>query len=231
MKDPIRIVIAEDHPIVREALSNLIAKEPSIELMAEAKDGEEALALIEQRRPDIALLDISMGQPDAGFEVARKLREMKAPVKVIFMSGQDYSEAVLRDFVHRARELDAAGFVVKAGSSAEIIDGIKQVAAGRQYFSGRLTSYLIDLRDRAAAMTRQYPGLAQLTGKDRQILFLLSEAKTSKEIAAELGVSPRTVENHLSEIRGKLELKGHNHLLKFAIEHKAELLMVSSPRE
>lgn len=231
MKNPIRIVIAEDHPIVREALRNLIAKDSSITLVAEAKDGEEALALIEQHQPDIALLDISMGRPDAGFEVAQRLLEMKLPVKVIFMSGQDYSEGLLRGFVHRARELDAAGFIVKAGSSAEIIDSIKQVAAGRQYFSGRLTSYLIDLRDRAAAIKQQYPGLGELTEKERHILPLLGEAKTSKEIAAELGISPRTVENHLNDIRGKLKLKGRNHLLKFAIEHKAELLTLNSPRK
>lgn len=231
MKNPIRIVIAEDHPIVRQALRDLIAKEPSIELVAEARDGEEALALIEQHRPEIALLDISMGRPDAGFEVARRLREQKLPVKVIYMSGQDYSDAVLRDFVRRARETDAAGFIVKAGASAEIIDSIKQVAAGQRYFSGRLTSFLIDLSDRAAAMKQQYPGLGELTEKERQILLLLGEAKTGKEIAAELGVSPRTVENHLSDIRGKLELKGHNHLLKFAIEHKAELLTAGSPKE
>jgi DNA-binding NarL/FixJ family response regulator len=231
VKNPIRIIIAEDHPIMQEALRNLIAKEQSIELVAEAKDGEEALALIEQLRPEIVLLDISMGRPDAGFEVASRQRERKLPVKTIFMSGQDYSEAVLRDFVRRARELDAAGFVLKAGSSAEIIDSIKQVADGRQYFSGRLTPYLIDLRDRAAAIKRQFPGLAELTEKERQILPLLSEAKTSKEIAAELGVSHRTVENHLSDIRGKLGLKGHNHLLKFAIEHKAELLITDNSGE
>jgi DNA-binding NarL/FixJ family response regulator len=231
MKNPIRLLIADDSHFVREALRSLIAKEPSIELVAEARDGEEALALIEQRRPDVALLDISMRRPDDGFEVARKLRQMKLPVKVIYLSGQDYSAALLREFVHRALELGAAGFVVKSGSSEEIIESIKAVVEGRRHFSGRLTPYLLDLRDRAAAIEPQYPNLRELTDLDYRILLLLAEAKTSKEIAAELGLSPRTVENHLSDIRDKLDLKGHHLLMKFAIEHKTELLAMISSRE
>lgn len=231
MKNPIRLLIADDSHFVREALRSLIAKEPSIELVAEARDGEEALALIEQRRPDVALLDISMRRPDDGFDVARKLRQMKLPVKVIYLSGQDYSEALLREFVHRALELGAAGFVVKSGSSEEIIESIKAVVEGRRHFSGRLTPYLLDLRDRAAAIEPQYPNLRELTDLDYRILLLLAEAKTSKEIAAELGLSPRTVENHLSDIRDKLDLKGHHFLMKFAIERKTELLAMISSRE
>jgi DNA-binding NarL/FixJ family response regulator len=231
MKNPIRLLIADDSHFVREALRSLIAKEPSIELVAEARDGEEALALIEQRRPDVALLDISMRRPDDGFEVARKLRQMKLQVKVIYLSGQDYSEALLREFVHRALELGAAGFVVKSGSSEEIIESIKAVVEGRRHFSGRLTPYLLDLRDRATAIEPQYPNLSELTDLDYRILLLLAEAKTSKEIAAELGLSPRTVENHLSDIRDKLDLKGHHLLMKFAIERKTELLAIISSRE
>jgi DNA-binding NarL/FixJ family response regulator len=231
MKNRIRLLIADDSHFVRESLRNLIAKEPAMELVAEAKDGDEALDLVEQHHPDVVLLDISMGQPDSGFEVARKLQRMKSPVKVIFMTGQDYSEALLRDFVHRAMELGAAGFIVKTSSSTEIVDSIKAVAEGRRHFSGRLTPYLLDLRDRAATIEPQYPNLGELTSLDYRILLLLAEAKTSKEIAAELGLSPRTVENHLTEMRDKLDLKGHHHLMKFAIEHKTELLAIASSRE
>jgi DNA-binding NarL/FixJ family response regulator len=172
-----------------------------------------------------------MGGPDAGFDVARKLSRMKSPVKVIFLSGQDYSEGLLRDFVHRALEFGVAGFVVKSGSSEEIIDSIKAVAEGRRHFSGRLTPYLLDLHDRAAAMEPQYPNLNELTNRDYHILLLLAEAKTSKEIAVELGLATRTVENHLNDIRDRLNLKGHHHLMKFAIEHKTELSVIISSRE
>lgn len=231
MQPAIRLIIADDSPFVREALRNLLAKETTIELLAEAKDGAEALVLIEQHRPDIVLLDISMRRSEAGFEVARELRRKKLPVKVIYFSGQDYSEALLREFVHRALELGAAGFVVKSGSSGEIIESIKAVAEGRRHFSSRLTPYLLDLHDRAAALAPQYPQLYELANQDYHILLLLAEAKTSKEIAAELSLSPRTVENHLNDLRDKLELKGHHHLMKFAIEHKTTLRALISSRE
>lgn len=231
MNDPIRIIIAEDHPVMREALHNLLTRESAVSLVAEAKNGAEALALIEQQQPDIALLDISMGRPNEGFEVARVMQQREWPVKVIFMSGQDYSEALLRDFVHRALELKAAGFVLKSGSSSEIMDGIRAVAAGQRYFSGRLTPHMVDLHHRAQTLEQQYPALNELSRQERRILLLLADALTAREIAAALTLSHRTVENHLNHLRGKLNLKGHNHLLKFAIEHKTELLMNSDDAE
>lgn len=225
MKNPIRIVIAEDSHFQREALRGLFANEPAIEVAGEARDGAEALALVQQRRPDIVLLDISLGIGPDGFEVARELQQMNVGVKLIFLSGQDYSEALLREFVHQALTIGVAGFLVKSSSSAEIVEGIKSVAAGQRHFSSRLTPYLVGLRDDAAALVRQHPGLAELTERERSILFLLSDAMTSREIADNLHLSHRTVENHLSSIRQKLDLKRHHHLLKFAIEHKTELLM------
>lgn len=231
MKNPIRLLIAEDSHFVREALREMIAKESSIKLLAEAKDAEETLRLIEQHKPDVVLLDISMGNPDAGFEVAKKLYEGKSPVKALFFSGQDYSESLLREFVSRALALGAAGFITKAASTAEIIDAIKSVAAGRRYLSGKLSQYLFDLGERAQAFQQQFPNLTMLSEMDLRILLLLAEAKTSKEIAAELELSPRTVENHLNEMRDKLDLKGHHHLMKFAIEHKADLTAVISKKK
>ncbi|MBS1791209.1 MAG: response regulator transcription factor [Acidobacteria bacterium] len=231
MSKPIRLVVADDSHFAREALRHLLAKESSIELAAEARSGEEALALIEQYRPDVVLLDISMDKPDAGFEVARQLRQRKSPAKVLFWSGQDYSDALLREFVHRALELGAAGFIVKSVSSDEIIDAIKTAGGGQRHFSSSLTKYLLDLRDGATAIEARFPSLRELGETDYRILLLLAEAKTSKEIAAELQLSPRTVENHLNDLRDKLDLKGHHHLMKFAIEHKTDLLAAFSSRE
>ena len=225
MKPPIRIVIVEDSHFQREALRDVIANEWSIEVVGEARDGTEALTVIEQRKPDVALLDISLGPGPDGLAVARRLRQMKLPVKLIFLSGQDYSEELLRDFVTQALAIEVEGFLLKSSSSAEIVDGVKSVAAGHRNFSSRLTPYLIKIHDRAVTMGQEHPGLAELTESERRILNLLAGAKTSKEIAAELHLSPRTIENRLSVIRDKLKLKGHHHLLKFAIEHKTELLM------
>lgn len=225
MKGRLRIIIAEDSQFQREALRALFGKDPAIELVGEACDGAEALAMIRERQPDVVLLDISMGPGPDGLEVVRKLQQMNLGVKVIFLSGQDYSEVLLRDFVHQALTMNVAGFLVKSSSSAEIIDGIKSVAAGHRHFSSRLTPYLLDLHDRAMVMQKQHPKLDQLTKTERRILNLLADAKTSREIAAELHLSHRTIENRLSVIREKLDLRRHHHLMKFAIEHKIELLI------
>jgi len=225
MKNPIRIIIVEDSHFQREALRSLFANEPTIEVVGETGDGMEALALVQQCRPDVSLLDISLGPGPDGFEVARELQQMNLGMKVVFLSGQDYSEELLREFVHQALIVGVAGFLVKSSSSAEIIDGIKSVAAGHHHFSSRLTPYLINVHDRAAALVRQHSGLDELTERERGVLILLSDAMTSREIAAKLHLSNRTVENHLSSIRQKLDLKRHHHLLKFAIEHKTELLV------
>lgn len=224
MKKPIRIVIAEDSHFQRDALRDLFAKQPAFEVVGEARDGAEALILVQQRRPDVVLLDISLGPGPDGFEVARELQQVNLGLKVIFLSGQDYSEVLLQEFVHQALTIGVAGFLVKSSSSTEIIDGIKSVVVGRRYFSSRLTPYLIGIGDRAAALAQKYPGLDELTERERCVLILLSDAMTSREIAAKLHLSHRTVENHLSLIRQKLDLKRHHHLMKFAIEHRIELL-------
>ncbi len=230
MKHPIRLLIADDSHFIREALRNVIAQEPSIELVAEAKDGAEALALIAQHQPDIVLLDISMRLPEEGFEVARQLRQRTPLLKIIYFSGQDYSAALLRAFVHRALSLQAAGFVLKSSSTAEIIESIQAVAAGEERFSSRLTQYLLDLHQHADTIERQYPSLKDLSDTNCQLLLLLAEAKTSKEIATELNLAPRTIENHRNDLCERLGFKGHNLLLKFAIEHKTELLALFSAK-
>jgi DNA-binding NarL/FixJ family response regulator len=208
---------------MREAFRELFAKDAAIKLVAEARNGDEALALAEQHRPDIALLDISLGKSsDDGFAVAHALQATAPSVKIILMTGQDHSDNLLRVFVRRALEVNAAGFILKSSSSAEILESVRAVAAGHRHFSGRVTSYLIEIRESVAA-------LAWLTADDCRTLLLLAEPMTSKEIAAQLCLATRTVENRLARIHDKLGLRGHNHLLKFAIEHKTELRLICPP--
>jgi DNA-binding NarL/FixJ family response regulator len=219
MTTEIRVVIADDHPIFRQGLRELLAKDASIKLLAEAEDGEEALSLIRQHRPDIALLDIDMSAPNDGFEIARRLAKSNLAVKLIYLTGLSNSSVLL----HEALQLGATGFLVKTSSSEEIIQAIKTVAAGKRYVSGVLSDRLLEPRDRAAELERQCPGMRALTATERRILRLLAQAKTGKEIAAELGISPRTAENHLASIRYKLDLTGYHQLMKFAIEHREDL--------
>ena len=211
-----RIIIADDHPIFRGGLKSVIEKERSFEIVAEAENGREALESINELTPNVALLDLDMPEVD-GFGVARELQKLRLPVRVIILTMH-------RDETHfnQAIDLGVCGYVLKDGAAAEIVECIKAVAAGKDYFSPAMSSYLLN-RSRRSGSFGMRAGISDLTPTERRILFLLSELKTSKEIAAELGVSPRTIENHRANICQKLGLQGSHALVKFAIKNKNEL--------
>jgi DNA-binding NarL/FixJ family response regulator len=213
----IRILIADDHAIFRQGLRQVLEKEPRLKVVAEAADGAAALERIREMRPDIALLDIDMPVRD-GFSVARNLRDESLPVEVIFLTMH-------RDELHlnEALNLGIRGYVVKDGAVIEVVDCIRTVLAGESYISPALSTHLLNRARRAAALAREQPSLAQLTATERRVLALLAEYRTSKEIAASLGISVRTIENHRANISNKLEIRGSHALVKFAIQHKSEL--------
>jgi DNA-binding NarL/FixJ family response regulator len=217
MKAEIRIVIADDHPIFRQGLKQVIEKASHLKVVGEADDGVTALECIREHRPEIALLDIDMPNLD-GFAVARQIREQRLPVAIIFLTMH-------RDELHfnEAFDLDARGYLIKDSAAADVVNCIDAAAAGQNYISPALSTHLLNRSRRATALIQRQPSLADLTPTERRILILLAEYKTSKEIANELCVSVRTVENHRANICTKLELHGTHALVKFAIQHKSEL--------
>lgn len=212
----IKIIIADDHPIFRGGLKNVIEKERNIIVVAEADNGADALEKIKEHLPAVAVLDLDMPETD-GFQVARELQKMRLPVSVIILTMH-------KDETHfnQAIDLGVLGFVVKDGAASEIVGCIKTVAAGREYFSPAVSNHLLKRVRRASSFSHQ-AGIGHLTAAERRVLFLLAELKTSREIAAELGVSPRTIENHRARICQKLSLQGSHALVKFALQHKEEL--------
>lgn len=216
MASEINILIADDHPIFREGLRQLIEKEFGFQVVAEAEDGERAFEMIRAHLPAVAILDLDMPAMD-GFVVAAEVHKLKLPVKIVILTMH-------RDELHfnRAIDLGVSGFVIKDSAAHEIINCIKAVNTGSEYFSPDLSSFLLS-RSRRSTNAAERFGLGDLTPTERRVLYLLSDLKTSREIASELGVSPRTVENHRAHICTKLDLQGTHALVKFALEHKSEL--------
>ena len=218
MSNPIRIVIADDHPIVRTGLRRVIEGEPDFEVVAEAGDGETGLELIRKLQPHVAILDLDMPKLN-GFEVAGEIRRSNLSVEVIFLTiHRDV------DLLHKAMNLGGSGYIVKETALVDIVDGIRSVAAGRPYVSPSMTPALLQRRARAQALEETTPSLNDLTPSERRILSMIAMGKATSAIAAELFIHERTVESHRASISHKLQLKGANSLLRFALEHKSELL-------
>lgn len=217
MNNKITIIIADDHPIVRNGLRQIIETDARLVVLGEASDGAAAIALIEELKPEIAVIDVDMPQMD-GFQTAREIQKLRLPVKIVFLTI--HSE---EDLFHSAMDLGANGYILKDSAVSEIAGGIKAVAEGKFYVSAALTSFLIQRRRTSQTFAEQTPAFNQLTNTERRVLQMIADYRSSKEIAAELFIHFRTVENHRNNICRKLNLNGHNALLKFALEHKNEL--------
>lgn len=217
MQKEIRIVIADDHPIFRRGLRSVIEADPLLKVVAEADDGQSALARIQELQPDVVVLDIDMPPPD-GLAVARQLREQRLAVAAIFLTMHK-DEALL----NAALDAGVKGFIVKDGAATEIVGCIKAVATGQSFFSPTLSGHLLSRRNQADSLASQSTSINGLTASERRVLLLVAESKSNKEIAEKMFVSVRTVEHHRSNICAKLGLTGRNALLMFALAHKSEL--------
>ncbi len=215
MTNEIRLVVADDHPIVRQGLCQILEQNSGLKILADVGDGQKALECVKSLAPDILLTDIDMPGLN-GFEVARKLAELNLPVGIVFLTVHCEEE-----FFNEAVALGAKGYVLKDSAVTDIVAAIRAVAAGQNYVSAAMTAYLFN--QKRGANPAQRSQLEDLTPTERQIVKLIADYKTSKEIAAELFISPHTVQTHRKNICIKLHLEGNHALMKFALEHKARL--------
>ncbi|MEP7339791.1 MAG: response regulator transcription factor [Acidobacteriota bacterium] len=215
--DKIKIFIADDHPIFRSGLRQLIETAPQMAVIGEAKDGAEAIERLLAAPADVALLDIDMPKAD-GFEVLNALREKGMALHFIFLTMHKDEQ-----FLNAALDLGVKGFLVKDSAAEEVIDCIQAVINGQEFISPQLTSFLLKRLRHAQENPAQTSLLDQLTPAERKVLKLIAQFKTSKEIAAELFMGVRTVEQHRLNISEKFNLKGRHALVKFVSEHLDQL--------
>ncbi len=208
MSGPIRVLVADDHMVVRSGIRHVLESEADFEVVGEAATGSEAITLASDLRPDVVVLDISM--PDlSGLEVAAQLRG-SSTTRVLILSMHNNAEYVLESV-----RAGAHGYLLKDTAATELRTAIRAVCRGESYFSPPVASRLsAAVRGEHEA---QHSGLDQLTGREREVLLGIVRGQTNKEIAAELGISHRTVETHRESLMRKLQIRTVAELTRFAI--------------
>ena len=207
----IRVLLADDHRIFREALCVLLAAE--CDVVAQASDGEQAVALAAQLKPDVVVMDVGM-QGIGGLAAARRIAIEAPACKVLVLSQYDDDEYVLEAF----GEAGCAGYVVKTDAAAELLSAVQAVHSGRRYLSPTVAPTVL------ARLRIGSPGKASRaanpTRREREVLKLIGEGATTKEVARRLGISVKTAQVHRENLKQKLELRSTAALVRYAIKHK-----------
>jgi DNA-binding NarL/FixJ family response regulator len=214
VKNGISVLLADDFPVVRKGLKASIEEDSELRVVGEAGDGENALALIKELRPHLAILDIDMPRL-SGFEVAREMRRLKLETKAIFLSFHK-DEDIFRE----AMESGGKGYLLKDSAMQEIVAAIHAVDSGQIYMSSAIAVQLLKSNNQPSPENSL---MRDLTVSERRILKLIADGLSSKEIGGELSIHYRTVENHRTNICRKLRIEGANALLRFAVQHKGNL--------
>lgn len=206
---PIRILLADDHALVRAGISALLRRIPGVEVMAEAADGREALALVKAQPPDLVLMDVSMAGLN-GLEAAARIAKEHPEVRVLMLSAH-----VNEDYVKQALRAGAAGYLLKHAAISELELAIQAVARGETYLSPAVSKHLI--ADYIRRVGEETNPLELLTPRQRETLQLIAEGHSTKEIARILHVSPKTVETHRTQLMERLDIHDIAGLVRFAI--------------
>jgi len=206
---PITVFVADDHAIVREGLANLLAAQPDLRVVGTAADGRDTLRQVVTLQPEVVIMDIAMPQMN-GIEAAREIRGRVPRTRLVILSMHSSVEHVFH-----ALEAGAAGYVLKESAGKEIIEAVRAVHAGRRYLSPRVAEMMAEVVSRRSTDSP----LNRLSGRERQILQLVAEGRSSAQIAATLHLSPKTVDTYRSRLMQKLHIGDVAGLVKFAIQH------------
>jgi DNA-binding NarL/FixJ family response regulator len=207
-RKPVRVLLADDHPLVRAGVRKVLEQQPLVTVVGEAGDGDEALRLVAELEPDLLLLDLNMPNRD-GFAVLREARDASPGLRILVLTMHASVE-----YVARAVREGADGYLLKDTAVQDLAAAIESVTAGRPYYSELAQRALADsVRHPAEASTR----LERLTAREREVLIGVARGLTTKEIASEFNISTRTVETHRAAIMRKLDIRSVALLTQFAI--------------
>lgn len=211
----IKVVLADDHYIVRNGIKNLIDLD-EIEVVGEANDGFEAIEKVKQLSPDVLMIDISMPKMN-GLDATEIVTKQHKQTKSLVLSMHENE-----DYILKAVEVGALGYLLKDSTREEIIDAIKTVAQGEKYFNGPVSNIIINgyLNTVKKGLTKEEQPEYKVSKKEKEILGHIINGKNSREIAQELGLSVRTVDNHRANMMKKLDVKNAVELVKLALDKK-----------
>jgi len=208
IKHKIRVLVADDHPVVRKGLQSCLVKQEKLKLVGEAADGQEALTKALELKPDVVLLDISMPRLD-GLAVAAALRKDAPQVKVLILSMHSNKE-----YLFRIIQAGAHGYVSKGAAPDELLQAIESVHNGATFFSPEIAQAALNQLVNNGGKKEPF---AQLTSREREVLVLIAQGRSNKEIANQLGIGVRTIETHRERIMRRLDIHSVAGLTKFAI--------------
>ncbi len=207
----VRVLVADDHTMIRSGLRHLLEREPGIEVVGEAADGREALDAVEHLLPDVVMLDIAMPKLN-GIDVCRHIAAKQPKTSVIILSMHSDEAYVLK-----ALKAGARGYLLKDSAESDIVNAVRAVSNGKAYFSPEISRMLVDDYIRQLQLRGVEDSYELLSTREREIFQLLAEGRSNKEISAMLNVSPYTVETHRGNIFEKLNLHSLPELILYAV--------------
>jgi len=202
---PTRILLADDHALIRQGLRTLLEGH-GFQVVCEASDGQEALRSAQKAQPDVAVLDISMPVLN-GVDTARELKKSLPNTKVLLLTQHDEDQ-----YVTEALRAGAKGYVLKSQAAEDLVHAIREVCRGSVYLSPNISRTVVD-----AYLSKKYASTDPLSGRERQVLQLVGEGKSTKDIATQLGISVKTAESHRARLMKKLDIHETASLVRYAI--------------
>ena len=207
----IRVLVVDDHAVVRDGLCALLRLTPDMDVVGEAANGREALDMVRKLLPDVVLMDIAMPIM-GGLEATRRICKEFPGVKVLALTQYDD-----REYVFPVIEAGAYGFISKTAASSEVATGIRSVYRGDSFLSPSVARLLIEDYQQGASLRKGHDPYEELTDREREILKLLAEGNTTQEIARMLAISPKTVDGHKTNLMAELDLHNRADLIKYAL--------------